>query len=117
MKNAILGLLLVAGLCVLSAGFYPAAAQSRPSSQPAGRVQPGGLIALPGPTDGKHQRITVIDPAQRCMAVYHVDAETGELTLRSARNIHWDMQLRAFNTSEPHPEDIRAMLSPANPGR
>jgi hypothetical protein len=53
---------------------------------------------------------TVIDPRQRVFAVYHVDRNTGEITLKSVRNITWDLQMIEFNTGKPIPQDIRSGL-------
>ena len=60
---------------------------------------------------GDHrQQLTVIDPRQRAMAVYHVDSATGEITLKSVRNFHWDLQMTEFNSASPLPREIRSML-------
>jgi len=56
------------------------------------------------------QQLTVIDPRSRVMSVYHVELATGTITLRSVRNITWDLQLREFNGVTPLPGEIRAML-------
>jgi len=41
------------------------------------------------------------------LAVYHVDKATGEIALRSVRNITWDLQMVEFNSGKPLPQDIR----------
>ena len=51
--------------------------------------------------------MTVIDPKQRVMAVYHVDRDTGEISPKSVRNITWDLQMIEFNSGNPLPQDIR----------
>jgi hypothetical protein len=43
------------------------------------------------------------------MAVYHVDRASGEIILRSVRNLTWDLQMMEFNSGEPLPQDIRDM--------
>ena len=58
--------------------------------------------------DGR-QQITVIDPKQRVMAVYHVDRATGGLALKSVRNLTWDLQIEDYNSGSPAPRDIRAL--------
>jgi hypothetical protein len=58
-------------------------------------------------TDGLPLTVTVVDTRQRVMAVYHVDRTTGESTLKSVRNITWDLQMTDFNTGKPLPQDIR----------
>ncbi len=58
--------------------------------------------------DGK-QQITVVDPRQRVMAVYHIDRATGALALKSVRSLQWDLQIEDYNSSSPAPRDIRAL--------
>ena len=72
-------------------------------------VRTGGseLITHVTAADGQPQIITVIDPRQRVMAVYHVDRTTGVITPKSVRNITWDLQMIEFNSGSPLPQDIR----------
>ena len=51
--------------------------------------------------------VTVVDPRQRVMAVYHVDRSTGEISPKSVRNITWDLQMIEYNSGKPLPQDIR----------
>jgi Tol biopolymer transport system component len=66
--------------------------------------------------DGKHiayasrSNITLIDPQTRSMVVYHIDKTNGEISLRSVRNVHWDMQMDEFNGKNPLPREIRSLL-------
>jgi hypothetical protein len=58
--------------------------------------------------DGNGQQVlTVVDPRQEWIGVYHIDGKTGELTLKSARRYTWDLQLTYFNNGKPLPEDVR----------
>jgi predicted methyltransferase len=59
--------------------------------------------------EGQPQVVTVIDSDERVMAVYHVDRSTGEITLKSVRNMTWDLQMLEFNSGEPLPQEIRDM--------
>ena len=59
--------------------------------------------------------VTVIDPRQRSMSVYHVELSTGEITLKSVRNIQWDLQMMDFNGTNPLPKEIRAVLDSKQP--
>ena len=54
--------------------------------------------------------MTVIDPKQRVLAVYHVDRASGQITPKSVRNITWDLQMTEYNSGEPLPQDIRSGL-------
>ncbi len=80
--------------------------QSAPVAQPANQPT-GNLITHVLPAEGGPQAVIVVDPSQRVMAVYHVDKTTGEIALRSVRNITWDLQMMEFNSGEPLPQDIR----------
>lgn len=51
--------------------------------------------------------VTVVDPKQRVMAVYHVDRASGEISPKSVRNLTWDLQMIEFNSGNPLPQDIR----------
>ncbi len=75
-----------------------------------------GLIAfqevLATPT-GKVQQLTIIDPKQRSICVYHVDMSTGQIELRSARDIQWDLQMNNLNSKKPLPHEVRGILQGA----
>jgi hypothetical protein len=58
------------------------------------------------------QQMTVIDPKQRVMGVYHIELNTGKIALRSVRNIHWDLKMTDFNGDSPLPREIQALLEP-----
>jgi len=79
-----------------------------PESQSAGTA--GNLITHVSAIEGQPLVVTVIDTNQRAMAVYFVDRQTGEITLRSVRNLTWDLQMSNFNTGKPLPQDIRSGL-------
>ena len=65
------------------------------------------LITHVSGTDGPVLTATVVDPKQRVMAVYHVDRTSGEISLKSVRNLTWDLQMTDYNTGKPLPQDIR----------
>jgi hypothetical protein len=67
------------------------------------------LIVVPTVLGDKVQMLTVIDPRQRVLGVYHIDTATGKISLKSVRNIHWDLQIDHLNTDEPLPQQIRSM--------
>ena len=69
-----------------------------------------GLISHVAQLGDNRQQLTVIDPAMRVIAVYHIDSSKGEITLKSVRNFHWDLQMLEFNTAAPLPQEIRSML-------
>lgn len=67
------------------------------------------LLALSHDGPDGRQQVTIVDPRQRVMAVYHIDRVTGALTLKSVRNLTWDLQIEDFNSGTPAPRDIRAL--------
>ena len=67
---------------------------------------------MAAPAGEKSQLITVLDPRQHVMCVYHVDLATGKIALRSVRNIHWDLQMMYLNNESPLPLEIRSLLEP-----
>jgi hypothetical protein len=79
-------------------------------AEPAGSKPDGGLIALSVMVGEQRQQITVIDPQMHVMSVYHVDLTSGEVVLKSVRNIHWDLQMMEFNGTSPLPREIRALV-------
>ena len=58
----------------------------------------------------KSQMLTVVDPRQRVLSVYHIDLTTGKITLKSVRNIQWDLQMAYLNNENPLPQEIRSLL-------
>ena len=111
MRQSVVGALLIAGLVI-------AATAGSTSSQPLpdapgelhSRSQTDGLIAHVTAADGHPPMVTVIDPRQRVMAIYHVDRATGQITPKSVRNFTWDLQMIEFNSGNPLPQDIRSGL-------
>ena len=110
MRAAVIGLLVgLAVLLVLGSGFPEASAQRGASD----RATPSAdVIALSFDTGDGRQQVTVIDPRSRVMAVYHVDRASGALSLKSVRNVHWDLQIEDFNSTSPTPREIRALTDP-----
>jgi hypothetical protein len=85
---------------------------------------PEGVTAMPSPPSnakpgqegriqtttipmGNYQQVVVLDAERGALAVYHVDAATGRVALRSVRNVYWDLEVAAFNTDDPQPREIR----------
>lgn len=60
--------------------------------------------------DGR-RLLLVVDQANRHTAIYHVDADRGTLTLRSTRDISWDLMVEDFNAQEPKPAALRNLLN------
>ncbi len=107
MRIAVIGVSLFA--CLVFAALVPALVPRVGRAERAAPGGNGGLIALSAP--GEHgQQVTLIDPETRVVGVYHIDAATGEIVLKSIRNIHWDLQMNEFNGTSPLPSEVRSML-------
>lgn len=70
-----------------------------------------GLMALSSDTADGFQQIAVIDSKTRVMSVYHVEHKSGSIALKSVRNLSADLEMDEFNTEQPLPRDIRAILN------
>ena len=70
----------------------------------------GVLWISESPLDEGRRLLVVIDQQGRHAAVYHLDAATGTLTLKSCRDLSWDLSLDDFNAPEPKPDALRKML-------
>jgi hypothetical protein len=115
MKKAVLGALVGAGL-VAALGMLDRGGQAL--AQKNGVYQPSvpgtELVVLPMSAGDKAQLLTVIDPHQQVICVYHVETASGKIALRGVRNFHWDMQMTYLNNEAPLPQEIRSMLDQTN---
>ena len=75
-----------------------------------------GLWISTGPLDETRRLLLVVDPQLKNAAVYHVDAAAGTLTLKSTRDISYDLLVGDFNAQAPKPAELKKMLEAA-PGR
>jgi len=88
------------------------------AAQRAGRSPPGAgsgdqsgpLWTLATPLDDGRQMLLVVDQQNRTMAIYHVDPASGTLTLKSTRDVRWDLMVEDFNCQEPRPSALKKML-------
>ncbi len=70
-----------------------------------------GLIVHSTTIEGGGEHMIMVDPETRVMAVYHVDGTNGKVSLRSVRNLQWDLLIEEFNGGEPSPREIRTLLN------
>jgi len=99
----------VFAVAVLGSGGM--AAQRAGRSLPAGPSdQSGALWTLATPLDDGRQMLLVVDQQNRSMAIYHVEPASGTLTLKSTRDIRWDLMVEDFNGQEPRPAALKKML-------
>ncbi len=116
MRRVIFGLLVGTGVLALVVGLWDRhqevmAQHVAPAAQTCPLPITGGeLIAVPSPMGEKGQMLTVLDPRQQTMGVYWIEAGTGKITLRSVRNIRFDLMMTDFNGDNPLPREIRLQL-------
>ena len=88
----------------------PAPVNGPGSPMPVATHPTGQLVALQATVGTEHQQVTVIDPATQVMGVYHIDLATGQIALKSVRDMHWDLRLTYFDCASPLPQEIEAQL-------
>ncbi len=88
------------------------------AAQRAGRPIPesAGLWISDTAIDEARRLLVVVDPATRHAAVYHLDASSGSLLLKSTRDITWDLMVDDFNAQEPKPAALRRLLQTGGAG-
>ena len=110
MKQSLMGALVGAGVILAGLLLFGLPGEAN-AQRTAVREQSSELITHATPTGDGSQQITVIDPKIRAMSVYHIDAKTGAISLQSARNITFDLQVVTYkNGVGPTPQDIRSQL-------
>lgn len=113
MRTAVvLGLVACAGMVLVAGGAMPDRNEG-----PVQRMGPlpsmaanSDMLALSAVVGDRLQQVTVIDPKQHVMSVYHVELATGKISLCSVRNFQWDMKLTEFNGDRPLPREIQSFL-------
>jgi len=78
--------------------------------RPLPAASPGSLWVSDSPLEDGRRLLIVVDQATRHAAVYHVDPQSGSITLKTARDISSDLQLDEFNVQEPRPAALRKLL-------
>ena len=110
MRLAVLGSLMIVLLVAVVSVVLPdgrvALAQQSVSAR---AFSDPGLIALTETFGQQYQQLTVIDTTKKVISVYHIDLTSGMITLRSVRNIHWDLQVSDYNGQRPLPREIQAL--------
>jgi hypothetical protein len=115
MNRVVLGSML--GLGLMAAAVVAVAEQrgevyaQRATAPPVpGAVAGSELIVVPTSLGERGQMLTVIDPRQRVLCVYHIDLPSGKIALKSVRNIQWDLQVTDLNNEPLRPLEIQSML-------
>ncbi len=111
MRTAGIGVVVVACLVIAAvAGGADRGQPAFPREVSGSAVASGDLMAMTAPAGENRQQLTVIDPKLQVISVYHVNLTTGEISLKSVRNIHWDLQMAEFNPVSPTPREVRAIV-------
>lgn len=100
----------VAGSWLAHAGGQQPPATELPKLNPT-QVLPGCMQVVSTP--GEPMAAVVYDPQQQVLGVYHIDRKTGEIELKSVRQIQWDLQMLHWQGKAPLPEDIKKGLEGA----
>lgn len=99
-----LGFLLLAGIGLEWRSTVWAASQASPG------IGGDGLITHVDKLDGNVLRVVVVDPVRRVMGAYDISRESGEIQLKSVRDINADLQMLEFNSAAPSPSEIQGTL-------
>lgn len=100
-----------ATVAVILAGVVTAAQRAGRTLPQAGGGDPSHpLWTLATPLDDGRQMLLLVDQQNRTLAIYHVDPVAGTLTLKSTRDIRWDLMVEDFNCQEPRPAALKKML-------
>ncbi len=117
MKRTMLGTLVGVGLVAAVVAVAEQrgevfAQRPAPAAMPSGAAAGTELIVVPMTLGERGQMLTVVDPRLRALCVYHIDAASGTITLKSVRKIEWDLQITHLNNDKPLPQEIRSLLEP-----
>ncbi len=118
MRSTVIGLVvgfLVSGLWWAGAPSRPEAYAQRPQPVSAGgggvrSAAASDLLALSMELSDGRQQVVLVDGRSRAVGVYHVDRGTGQISLKSVRNVQWDLLMDDFNGGTPAPQEIRSLL-------
>jgi hypothetical protein len=112
MKAAAIGALVGVLSSLVAIGLFNAGgpAQAQATTNAAHRFATEDLITSTTLVAENRQLVTIIDPKSRVMAVYLVEGATGQVSLKSVRPVHWDLQLAEFNCTSPLPQEIRSLV-------
>ncbi|QDT69681.1 hypothetical protein MalM25_26200 [Planctomycetes bacterium MalM25] len=100
----------VGGVPLPSPSFEPGPVATVTTAAPPARA-PIDWRILENP-NGPHTAL-FFDPVRQVFAVYHIDSGSGQIMLKSIRSLSADLRLEQFNSSNPAPKDIQAMLEEA----
>ena len=122
MRGAVLALLFGSSLALVCGmafdgsgrafGQRPAAPALATAPVTTRTAQAADLIAMTSDAGAGAQQLILVDARSRVIGVYHVDRATGQVVLKSVRNVQGDLQMDEFNSGGPTPQEIRSLLPP-----
>ena len=93
-----------------STGIGAGAPELLHEQPPAMAAEAGDLMGFVNPNAVGGQQVTIVNASRSTMLVYHVNSETGQITLQSSRRLTWDFSLDQYNATTPLPTEIRQMV-------
>lgn len=100
-------------ICLVAAGLLCGLVTAGELAAQRPTTPAGPLWVSDSPLEDGRRLLIVVDQATRHAAVYHVDPQSGGLTLKTARDISSDLLLDEFNAQEPKPAALRKLLEQA----
>lgn len=110
MWKSILSAAVMMAVVMLGVELFRQNSSAMAQSQPGLPVSTGLVVHTAASGEGG-QLVIMVDPQTRVMAVYHVDGSNGKVSLRSVRNLQWDLLIEEFNGGTPSPREIRTLLN------
>ena len=112
MRTALLGGLITAGLFLAMARGQNRNASVYSSLTSHANDPALELVTHFAESDNGPHTLVVVDPKQKVLGVYHVNATTGAIFLKSVRQIRGELEMIQFNSENPSPQEIRNGLTP-----
>ncbi|MFO0922028.1 MAG: hypothetical protein U0905_06000 [Pirellulales bacterium] len=120
MQRTGIGLLLSIVLLTMAVSTYAWSQAGHPVAMPwtPPNVQVGSLsnsvvtsVVVPTSNQQYVQQMVVYDSVLKSIVVYHIQQDTGVITLKSVRKVDADFALEEFNGADPSPSKIRSVLT------
>ena len=116
MRAVVLGSLVVIGFVIAAVAAAPDRQDGLPPRGIPIHFYPNAansdIVVVSANVRDQYQQVTFIVPKQRMILVYHVEFATGKIAFQAARSFEFDLQMTQFNTKDPLPEEIKALLVP-----
>lgn len=100
----------LAGVAVVVAGWQAGTDKAVAGQLVSPTGASAGLITHVISIADQPTRVIAVDPVQKRIAVYFVSLQSGEIQLKSVRNILGDLAMQEFNSGDPSPLDIEKLL-------